>query len=353
MKNKADRENVRIDDTNWYSVAGKNPLREQGFTPELMLRIEQAAVHRHPRYSIKFKLGKRRVLTGLAAALLIILLVWPNSGLRQGDLNSESTIKTQSAAASQPFPSPGATKYLPTFSSADFEFNGKYYFMTLPLDRDKNASYAADTSEGILWSPAPPMKKNQTTKLLYPTEPYTLYLSSKEQTELSPYSARKVYTFPLYAGGAQVYNFLIGIYGFGEHVFLATGAQNANERTAYPLKVSILNMKQVASGEAVKPQEFLTLDTSLNDQNKSFLAFDQQHERILIVDMAIEQNGNNKDKVRLYDLRSQTMRELDTAIEMDKESSDAIAHYKLDGVQRTAEIFMKIGWQWYANEAKH
>ncbi|OBZ19196.1 hypothetical protein A8L34_06620 [Bacillus sp. FJAT-27264] len=353
MKNKADKEIVKIEDTNWYSVAGKNPLREQGFTPELMLRIEQAAVHRHLRYSIKFKLGKRRVLTGLAAALLVILLVWPNIGLKQKDLNAESAIKTQSASASQPFPSPGATKYLPTFSSADFEFNGINYFMTLPLDRDKNASYAADTSEGILWSPAPPMKKNQKTKLLYPTEPYTLYLSSKEQTELSPYSARRVYTFPLYAGGAQVYNFLIGIYGFGEHVFLATGAQNANELTAFPLKVSVLNMKQVASGETVKPREFLTLDPSLNDQIKSFLAFDQQHESILIVDLAIEQSGNNKDRVRLYDLKSQTMRELDSAIEIEKEGSVAITSYKLDGVKRTAEIFMKIGWQWYADEAEH
>ncbi|MFE4711364.1 hypothetical protein ACFRAM_10870 [Paenibacillus sp. NPDC056722] len=352
MKSKADSDIVKIEDTHWYRDAGKNPLREQGFTPELMVRIEQAAVHRNPQDFIKFNIGKSKVLTGLAAALLVLFLLWPKDEIQQGDLNSESTLKSQSATASQPFPSPGATKYLPTFNSADFEFNGKNYFMTLPLDRDRNASYAADTPEGILWSPAPPMKKNQTTKLLYPTEPYTLYLSTKEQTELSPYSARKVYTFPLYAGGAQAYNFLIGIYGFGEKVFLATGAQNANELTAFPLRISMLNMKRVASGGLVEPQELLTLDTSSNDESKSFLAFDQQHESILLVDIAIGQSRNDKDRVRLYDLQSQTMRELDTAIEMGQEGSVAIAQYKLGGVKRSAEIFMKIGWQWYADEAR-
>ncbi|MFF2909604.1 hypothetical protein [Paenibacillus sp. NPDC057934] len=352
MKDKAGREIMKIEDTNWYRNAGKQPLREQGFTPELMLRIEQAAAHRNSRDFIKFNLGKSRVLTGLAAALLVLFLLWPKDGIQQGDLNSESAIKSQSATSSQPFPSPGATKYLPTFNSADFEFNGKNYFMTLPLDRDRNGSYAADTSEGILWSPAPPMKKHTKTKLLYPTEPYTLYLSSKEQTELSPYVARRVYTFPLYAGGAQAYNFLVGIYGFGENVFLITGAQNVDEITAFPLRISMLNMEQVASGKLVKPRELFTLETSSNDQNKSFLAFDQQGQSILLVDIATGQSENDKDRVRLYDLKSQTMRELDTAIEMGKEGSVVIAQYKLVGVKRSAEIFMKIGWQWYADGAR-
>lgn len=44
MKRNADDSNpVMIGQTDWYAQAGKNPFIEDGFTPELMMRIEQVS----------------------------------------------------------------------------------------------------------------------------------------------------------------------------------------------------------------------------------------------------------------------------------------------------------------------
>lgn len=60
----------------WYGKAGRNPLAEPGFTPQLMAKIEQAAEERSAgKRSLRF--GRIAGLGGLAAVLLFGVLLWP------------------------------------------------------------------------------------------------------------------------------------------------------------------------------------------------------------------------------------------------------------------------------------
>jgi hypothetical protein len=350
MKNQANRENVMIGDTDWYSMAGKQPLREKGFTPELIRRIEQAAADDKSLRSNRFMSGKRVVTVGLVAALLISLFVIPFDDWQRGDSNPGVSIQSRAAAPSpSPVPTSAMGKYEPPVGAAGFQINGKNYYMPLPLDRDKEASYAVDTSEGILWSPAPPMVNYTKPKYLHPTEPYSLYLSSKDQPELSAASARRLYTFPLYDGGAQTYNRLWRVYGVGNYALLVTTTETMGIGQTTPSKLVILDVKKAVAGEVVEPREGFVLDSFFNDY-KSYIAVDKEHEAFLMVNINAKSNPSHFNKVRLYDLNSNTIHELEAPVNTEKKGAVTTAQYEVDGEMRTAEVVLKIGLQWYEDE---
>lgn len=91
MKTRQEKEQVKVmsGEKDWYRQAGRSPLAEPGFTPQLMARIEEAA---HESSSGKSG-GSRRfsrmaAFGGLAAALLLVTLIWPfgpgAASIRQG-----------------------------------------------------------------------------------------------------------------------------------------------------------------------------------------------------------------------------------------------------------------------------
>lgn len=80
----------------WYDKAGRNPLAEPGFTPQLMARIEQAAEKRSSGKSgQRQRFGRIAGLGGLAAVLLFGVLLWPfgqwGTAIRWGSWRRSST----------------------------------------------------------------------------------------------------------------------------------------------------------------------------------------------------------------------------------------------------------------------
>lgn len=151
------------------------------------------------------------LLTSVAMILLIGALNLPIGAWKSHGPVQSSSVQSQAAGilpSSTPATNDKALE--PPTSPAEFEISGKKYYMPLPMSRDKSKAYAVETTAGILWSPPPPMVDYKKPKYTHHTEPFTLYLSSKDQTELSASSATRIYTFPLYAGGASTYQYLSG-----------------------------------------------------------------------------------------------------------------------------------------------
>lgn len=356
----------------WYDKAGRNPLAEPGFTPQLMAKIEQAAEERSSgKRSLRF--GRIAGLGGLAAVLLFGVLLWPfGQWGNSNPMGQLAAIFNQSsgAAAVQPSASPAATSssspqsYNPPIGSAEFEIGGMKYYMPLPLNRNKGLARAVETNAGIVWSPPPPMVNYSKPKYTHPTEPYTLYLSPKGQPELSEATSKRIYSFPLYAGGSQTYYELGILIGAGDYLIFSSSSYSIGEERSYSKgKDFLLDMTETATGKIPIPKDISVIEDFYSDIYKSFIAVNQEKEEMLFVYYTEDGKGNYTQHNKLYDIATGSVQVLSGKITiedeerpskllygepaLDSELPVAIVHYEVNGEQRSTEIGMKTGQQWF------
>ncbi|CAH1055848.1 hypothetical protein [Paenibacillus pseudetheri] len=347
MRGKADDSNpVMIGQNDWYAQAGKRPFIEDGFTPELMLQIEQAATLKNKNHT-RYRINKSVLLTSVAMILLMGVLNLPMGIWKsQGPIQS-SSVQSQAAGilpSSTPATNDRALE-TPT-SPAEFEISGKKYYMPLPMNRDKSKAYAVETTAGILWSPPPTMVDYKKPKYTHPTEPFTLYLSSKDQTELSASSATRIYTFPLYAGGASTYQYLSGVYGAGDYILLYTYKRTLGADKYEYAKMSTLNVKKAMAGETMVPKELTSFDDTLLNY-KSIIAVDKEHDQLVLSYLEYIGDLKFQEKTVLYDLETMSIQTPAAAIGFKEiKERTLIMNYKVGEEQRKADILMKAGLGW-------
>lgn len=347
MRGRADDNHSVMDgQTEWYAEAGKKPLNEEGFTPQLMLRIEQAASNNIPGYK-RYRIHKHMVLTSLAAIMLIGAIsvpmgVWKN----QGSIHSTSVHSQAARILPSASPAINDKEYEPPVGSAQFEIGGKKYYMPLPLDRNKSKAYAVETTAGILWSPPPPMVDYKKPKYTHPTEPFTLYLSSKEQTELSASSATRLYTFPLYAGSASTYQYLSGFFGAGDYILLSTYTKTIGKDIMENGKFLTLNVKEAMTGENVVLKELTSFDWDLLNY-KSIIAIDKEHEQLIFSYLEYPVDKTYQDKTVLFDLETLSVQTPASTIGFREINGNALMmEYEMNGELYKADILMKSGPGW-------
>ncbi|MGN7765270.1 hypothetical protein [Paenibacillus sp. 22594] len=350
----------------WYAKAGRSPFAEDGFTPELMARIEAAAGSKGASKS-KFRSFKSLGLTCLAALMVFGVLIWPPGGKGNVAGQLSSLWKKTTGAVVQPTPSPSAPSqglglYM---SSAEFEIGGLKYYMPMPLDRNKSRAIAVETSAGIVWSPPPPMVDYMKPKFTHNTEPYTLYLTPKGHSELSAASAKRIYTFPLYAGGAQTYFDLGYIYGAGDYLLFSHNTYTLGaDRMPNTGKLSVIDLRKAEAGEVIVPRELLSFDSSFTlSLYYSFMATDPDREEVLLVNYTKDGKGGYTQHSKLLDIATGKSQVLTGTITTEKKERPAkthygtiaidtkedyfVAHYEVKGEARTVEINIRSGQQWY------
>ncbi|WP_340394502.1 hypothetical protein [Paenibacillus sp. FSL E2-0177] len=347
MKRNADDSNpVMIGQTDWYAQAGKNPFIEDGFTPELMMRIEQAAANKSSAYK-RYWINKNVVLTSLATILLIGALTFPMGIWKNTGPIHSSSVQSQGAGilpSSSPATNDKAIE--PPTSPVEFEISGKKYYMPLPINRDKSKAYAVETTAGILWSPPPPMVDYKKPKYTHPTEPFTLYLSSKDQTELSASSATRIYTLPLFAGGASTYQYLSGFFGAGDYALLFTYTKTIGSGIMENGRFFILNVKKAATGESVVPKELTSFDWELLEY-KSIIAVDKEHDQIVFSYLEYPVDKTYQDKTVLYDMETLSIQTPASTIGFrDINGQSLTMEYEMNGELYKADILTKGGPGW-------
>ncbi|WP_019909160.1 hypothetical protein [Paenibacillus sp. HW567] len=352
---------VMAGEKEWYGKAGRSPFVEDGFTPELMARIE-AAADSHRAAKRRFHSGKSLGFTCLAALLLLGVLVWPLNGWGKGDFTGKlsSLWRTSTGAAVQPSISPQT--YNPPIGSAEFEIGGMKYYMPLPLDRNKGFAKAVETSAGIVWSPPPPRVDYLKPKYTHNTEPYTLYLTPKGHSELSAASAKRIYTFPLYAGGAQTYFELGYIFGTGDYLLFTHSAYTlGTERIPNTGKISVIDIRKAEEGELIVPRELQEFDSTYS-LYKSFMAIDQDREELLLVYYTQDGKGGYVQHNKLYDIATGKTQVLSGSITTEKKDKPTLnsgetieddpiasvtAIYEVNGEKRKVDTTFLTGRQWF------
>ncbi|MEK4514483.1 hypothetical protein NSS64_04365 [Paenibacillus sp. FSL H8-0122] len=366
MKTRQEKEQVKVmsGEKDWYRQAGRSPLAEPGFTPQLMARIEEAAAEGSPGIiGLRRRFSRMAAFGGLAAVLLLAALIWPfgpGAGLDPAGRLAAVFKPGSGAAVVTPSAPPSATQnaasptspqaYNPPVGSAEFELGGVKYYMPLPMNRDKTRARAVETNAGIVWSPPPPMVNYSKPKYTHPTEPYTLYLSPKGQAELSEATAKRIYTLPLYAGGSQKYYELTGICDGGNYVVLGIGTITLGKGVGMtPEKLSVLNLKAAAAGETIAPQELLDL-SSLGDKYslyRSFIAFDKTNSEMLLVYYSDDKKNGFDVHGSLYDIATGAIQNISSKIGIDVQGQQQTAIYEVNGKKRKADIVLLLGQQWY------
>jgi hypothetical protein len=183
-------------------------------------------------------------------------------------------------------------------------------------------------------------------KYTHPTEPSTLYLSSKDQTELSASSATRIYTFPLYAGGASTYRYLGGVFGAGDYVLLFSYKKTLGVDKYEDGKFSTLNVKKAGLRETVVPIELTLFDNTLLDY-KSIIALDKEHGQLVFSYLEYVGDKKYQDKTVLYDLETLSIQTPAVTIGFKKIKGDALTmDYKVGGELRKADIITKAGLGW-------
>ncbi len=353
----------------WYREAGRGPFAEEGFTPQLMARIELAA--ERPNGAGKVIMSRRIGIAGVTAVLLLGALLWPlaGGGKESGDgpqaiLNNKSGAAVQSSVPAAPSPSPAAQRSSGYFSKVNFELGGLKYVMSLPIDRDESTAQAVETPLGIVWSPPPPKVDYLRPGYTRNTEPYTLYLTPKGHTELSVESAQRLYTFPLYAGGAQTYFALGYLLSAGDYLVFTNGAYTVGEvKQRSPGKMSALDLRKASAGEVTVPFDLFTFNSSEYSLDHAFIAADPERNELLLVDYKEDGNGGFIQHSKLYDIttgKSDVLTETVTTekkkrptkvhygeLSIDTEEDYYVAHYEVNGEKRTVDIGMATGEQWF------
>lgn len=115
MKTRQELEQVKVmsGEKDWYKQAGRNPLTEPGFTPQLMARIEEAAHESSNHRTSGRRFSRMTALGGLAAILLLGALVWPfgpGAGLDPAGRLAAVFKPGSGAAVVTPSASPSATQ---------------------------------------------------------------------------------------------------------------------------------------------------------------------------------------------------------------------------------------------------
>jgi hypothetical protein len=375
MKNKEGKNasNMGNGTPEWVREAGRRPFQMDGFTPELMARIELAAEKRSAA-GRRFLSLKSFSIAGLSAVLLFGILVWPLGGLGKARYTGEiaSLFKDPASAAVQPSASPSASPSAASqglglyMSSAEFELGGQKYYMPMPLDRNKERAKAVETSRGIVWSPPPPIVDYLKPKYTHNTEPYTLYLTPKGHSELSADSAKRLYTFPLYAGGAQTYFDLAYIFGAGDYLLFINSAYTLGKGPVIGSgKISALDLRDAAAGEVTAPKDLFTFTDSSYTFYRSFIAVDQDREELLLVDYKEDGKGGFTQSAELYNIASgstqtitgtvtteekvRTVKVYYGKLAADSDEDYYVAHYEVKGEKRSVEINMLTGEQWFAD----
>ncbi|MEJ9162193.1 hypothetical protein [Paenibacillus graminis] len=180
---------------------------------------------------------------------------------------------------------------------------------------------------------------------------------------MSAASAKRIYTFPLYAGGAQTYFDLGYIYGAGDyflysHSTYTLGAVRGGNRA----KLAAIDLRKAAAGEVVVPRELLTFDSSFS-LYRSFIAVDQEREEVLLVNYPEDGKGGYTKHSKLLDIATGKSQVLTGTITTEKKKRPAkshygaittdtkedyfVAHYEVKGERRSLEINMPTGKQWY------
>lgn len=357
----SEEKSVMTGEKEWYAQAGRNPFVENGFTPELMARIE-AAADSHRAVKHRFRFGKSLGFTCLTALLLFGVLIWPLGEWGNGDFNGKlsSLWRTSTGAAVHTPASPQT--YNPPIGSAELEIGGMKYYMPLPLDRNKEIAKAAETSAGIVWSPPPPMVDYTKPEYTHNTEPYALYLTPKGHSELSAASAKRIYTFPLYAGGAQTYFKLGNIYGAGDYLLFIHSAYTLGPtRKPTASKISIIDIRKAEEGELNVPRELPAFDASYG-LYKSFMAVDQDRGEILFVNYTQDGKGGYVQHNKLFDIATGNTQVLKGSITTEKKYKPVLhsggtfedvqigsvtAIYEVNGDKRKVGLTFLLGEQWF------
>lgn len=342
-----------IADQEWYEQAGRNPLREEGFTPELMRRIELAEANGTMMRKRWFSgtIGRSLALGGCLAAVLAALVIWPLDGGGMGQTGRNSgAASVQPSAAATAAPGNTANDYNPPPGSAEFEIDGQKYYMPLPSDREQSRATAVKTSAGIVWSSPPPVADYLKPGYTHPTEPYSLYLSPAGQPELSANTAQRVYTYPLYAGSAQTFNVLGYLGGAKDYLLIVNVTYTIGEKATYgDVVFSVMNIADFATGKNVKPEPLVALDSHWQKElwtYRSLIGLDKEHEEMVFVTYTKEPGRAYTPKVTLFELGTGVSREIDSIVQVEVQGTHGTAVFEVDGKKRSADVEMLTGEEW-------
>lgn len=252
----------------WYERAEEGPFSEgEGFTPGLMTKVEMATADTGKRK----KAGRLRypaVAFGGAAALLIAGAVGWNLGWL-GSRQETAAVPAPGVIAASPGPS-SAQK--PPIEPAVFKFGAVDYHIPLLQESERAFVHAAETTEGIVWSPAPGRIENGNLDDR-PTTPYQLFLSKQRLPEmsltftiLSEEASKLLYTLPLtsYIPSAdrEAYMELGGMNGLGPYVIYTTSARIPGAAQPGEEKLWVLDIRSAAAGTDSVPKELVSFHSS-------------------------------------------------------------------------------------------
>ncbi|WP_150266484.1 hypothetical protein [Paenibacillus tepidiphilus] len=332
----------------WYRKAGRRPFHEDGFTPQLMARIEEGAKG-HSTGRGLLRPAVRYAGACLAAMVLLGMFFLPLGGWERENLSSKlSTILMPEHTAEEVSPAsaaaPAVQDDIPK-GSALFYIDGQRYYMPLPYDRDRSRALAVETSEGIVWSPPPPVVNYLKPKLKHNTEPYSLYLTPKGHAELSADTAQRIYTFPLYAGGANSYYELGWLTGVEDNIVMTYASYELGKTRSYKEpRLAVIDLKQVAAGEPAVPGVLWEFKKS---NNPSLLAVNNEQEELLLVYYTDFKNNKKQIDASAIDMATGTVRKVSEVSEILYPSFEPIEiQYKVGQTEYTAETMLFAGREW-------
>ncbi|ASA21739.1 hypothetical protein [Paenibacillus donghaensis] len=319
----------------WYERAEDGPFPEgEGFTLELMTKVEMAAADTGKRK----KAGLLRypaVAFGGAAVLLIAGAVSWNMGWL-GSPQETAAVSLPGVIAASPGPS-SAQK--PLIEPAVFKFGVVDYHIPLLQESDRAFVHAAETTEGIVWSPAPERIENNLDDRA--TTPYQLFLSKQRLpemsitfTELSEDASKLLYTLPLtsYIPSAdrEAYMDLGGMNGLGPYVIYATSARIPGAAQPSEEKLWVLDTRSATAGADSVPKELISFHSS----GGRLFSYGWNSERRELVYIYSQPNGDGE-----YDNEA-AVYHLDTgkteALDQFSKTSEAIS-YTINGEVRATD----------------
>jgi len=365
MKKSAEEEaSVPETQPDWYKRAETGPFDGNKFTPLLMSKVEHSAAKDAERRMNKPRRRRNAAIWAGGAAVVLVLgsLGW-NSGLLNDSRQLAGPVPTLSGApvlgvlpehsqlpspvpaqmaavppeeaAASTAPAPSATA-LPPPGAAVFELGGTAYYAPLLHSSDQAFTQAALTSEGVVWSPAPARIENGNMDD-HPTQPYSLYVSSMDQPELTLSSSQLIYTLPLTSriakAGKDAYMDLNKIIGLDSYVLFVTSAHLPGTAQASEEKLWVLDLREVTGGTAAEPKEIVSFH-SAGGRMFTFGLDSQRRELVYIYSTPNGDGEYDKEAVR-YLLDTGESKPLEAYLETAKGIS-----YSVDGnMQKTDQIF--------------